>query len=165
MTASPESTSADKTSVTTDSQALSAADAVAFRIRVLSQRLNLSQAQLCRLANLPPQTLSSYWTGRTVPRAGQLFAIADALGCNPRWLATGAGRPEAPVEIDPENADDEARLLDAFRRLRPEQRAHVLANAEMLLDLVVVPYGGSVGAERQTVHSPPRAFRHEEKDR
>lgn len=103
--------------------------------------------------------MNGYWNGKSLMKVDALFKIADTLGCNPRWLVTGQGQVEPPVELDPANADDEARMLDAFRRLRDDQRAHVLANAELLLGLVAIPFGGVARDQPPTLHSQPRPFR------
>lgn len=123
--------------------------------------MNLSQADLCRKADIKAQTLSGYWTGKTVPKAPQLFALADALERNPRWLATGQGQPAQPVELDPERANDEAQLLDAWRRLEPEQQAHVIANAKMLLGAYMIPRLKLGREEPLTLHDKDRGFRGE----
>lgn len=121
--------------------------------------MNLSQADLCRKAEIKAQTLSGYWTGKTLPKAPQLFALADALERSPRWLATGKGHPAPPVELDPDRVDEEQRLLDAWRRLDPEQQAHVVANAEMLLGMYKVPRMKLGREEPATVHDPGRTFK------
>lgn len=121
--------------------------------------MNLSQADLCRKAKIAPQTLNGYWNGKTLPKPAQLFALADALARNPRWLATGEGQSTPPVELDPDHADDEAQLLDAWRRLEPEQQAHVIANARFLLGAYMVPRLKLGREEPLTVHDKGRSFR------
>ncbi|MCM3419016.1 helix-turn-helix domain-containing protein [Sphingopyxis alaskensis] len=159
MTNAPISEKSDKTSVKSESQALSGADAIGLRIRNSAREKNLSQADLCRKAALKAQTLSGYWMGKTVPKAPQLFALADALERNPRWLATGAGQPAPPVELDPERASEEERLLNAWRRLDPEQQAHVVNNAELLLGVYMVPRLKLGREEPLSLHDKDRGFK------
>ncbi|QUM72223.1 helix-turn-helix domain-containing protein [Sphingopyxis granuli] len=161
MTNAPKSNKSDKTSEKSESQALSGADAIGRRISKSAHELNLTQSQLGRKANIPTSTLGGYWTGKSVPRAEHLFALADALERNPRWLATGVGFPAPPVELDPERADDEAQLLDAWRRLEPEQQAHVIANAQMLLGAYMIPRLKLGRKEPLTLHDKDSSFRGE----
>jgi transcriptional regulator with XRE-family HTH domain len=161
MANAPKSNKSDKTSEKSESQALSGADAVGLRIRNAAHELNLSQADVCRKAEIKAQTLNGYWNGKTLPKPWQLFALADALDLNPRWLATGAGHPAPPVELNPDRADDEAQLLDAWRRLEPEQQAHVIANAKMLLGAYMVPRFKLGREEPLTLHDKDRGFRGE----
>ena len=158
----PKSNKSDKTSEKSESQELSGADAVGLRIRNAAHVLNYSQAELCRKAEIKAQTLNGYWNGKTLPKPAQLFALAEALDLNPRWLATGKGHPAPPIELDPDRADLEGRLLDAWRRLDLDQQAHVIENAEMLLGMYRVP---RLKLDREvplTVHDPDRSFRGEE---
>lgn len=121
----------------------------------------MSQAELCRKAKIPAQTLNTYWNGKNLPKPAQLFAIADAVDRNPRWLATGEGQPTPPVELDPDHADEEQQLLDAWRRLETDQRLHVIANAQMLLGAYIVPRLKLDREQPLTVHDKPRGFRGE----
>lgn len=74
-------------------QAITPAAAIGARIRKRANDLGLKAADLCRLADIRPQTMSGYWNGeRSVP-SDKLFAIADALKCSGRWLAAGVEEP------------------------------------------------------------------------
>lgn len=116
---------------------------------------------MARASGIPAQSLSNYWTGKTVVPFDRFFKITDALECNPRWLATGEGSPEPPPEIDPERRDEEGRLLDAWRRLEPGQQAHVIENAEMLLGMYRVPRMQLTRDEPMTLHDKGRGFKGE----
>jgi len=72
-----------------DSQAATGNAGVGARIRQRSAEIGLKAADLCRLADIKPQTMSGYWNGERPVPADKLFAIADALKCSARWLVSG----------------------------------------------------------------------------
>jgi phage repressor protein C with HTH and peptisase S24 domain len=62
----------------------------------IADRLSLAMgetapATLARIAKISPQSLSDYKVGKSKPKSEQVFVLADILGVNPRWLATGSG--------------------------------------------------------------------------
>lgn len=59
------------------------------RIRARADQLGLKAADICRLAEIKPQTMSGYWAGSRPVPSEKLFAIADALRCSARWLVAG----------------------------------------------------------------------------
>jgi transcriptional regulator with XRE-family HTH domain len=82
-----------------------------LRARTAAQK---TQEQVAHACGLSHAAISKAESGKTESMgASNLFAIADFLGCNARWLATGEG------EMRGESSD-----LDA---LTPEQRTVVLS--------------------------------------
>lgn len=60
------------------------------RIELRMWELNISQKKLVELTDLRQSALSHIQTGRTqMVDAVTIFKLADALQCDPRWLANG----------------------------------------------------------------------------
>lgn len=72
------------------------ADGLSERIREIANRIG-SVSELARRAALPIRTVSSYTSGRSVPSALALVALAHAGNVSIEWLVTGA--PER-AELD-----------------------------------------------------------------
>jgi transcriptional regulator with XRE-family HTH domain len=118
------------------------------RLVEAAELAGFNSARLAATVGVTRGTMARYWHGERLLPADLLFRIADILAINPRWLITGAGQLAPPLEPDPYTASDEERLLDAFRRLSPEQRNHVTQNAQML-------------ATPHTLHSPRTRYKAE----
>lgn len=58
-------------------------DAVAACLRAERARAGMSQGELAEKSGVNVTTISAYERGDMVPGAGNLFALADALGCTP----------------------------------------------------------------------------------
>ena len=62
----------------------------------------------------------SQWLSRKIEsiRAPHLFAVADTLGVDPRWLCTGRGskKPRVPAELADLSADQIQAILSLIRR-------------------------------------------------
>lgn len=69
----------------------------AARLRSRASERGLRQAELHRMTGLSRQALSDYFAGRKVVGTDKLFALADALEVEPRWLiqGTSGGASEA----------------------------------------------------------------------
>lgn len=63
---------------------------VGDRIRIAREAANLKPADLARLTGVTRSAIAQLETGRSKnPKPAHLFAIADALRVDPRYLATG----------------------------------------------------------------------------
>lgn len=71
-----------------DSQA---AAAFGKRIRDRAHELNLTASDIGRLARIPKQSMTGYWTGARLCGSDRLFPLSDVLRVNARWLASGGG--------------------------------------------------------------------------
>jgi transcriptional regulator with XRE-family HTH domain len=122
----------------------------AFSARLVqcAEIAGFTAARLAAEAEVRRGTMARYWHGERMFPADLLFRVADILDVNPRWLGTGEGSMVPPLEVDPAAAPDEDRLLDAFRRLTPEQRGHVTQSAQLL-------------ASSRALHSPRSTYRAE----
>lgn len=56
------------------------------RLRVKRAELKVSQAELSEKAGVSIATINGYENGYYTPGADKLWALADALGCDPGWL-------------------------------------------------------------------------------
>jgi transcriptional regulator with XRE-family HTH domain len=81
----------------------------------------LSQADLARRCGVTRASVNGWLQGRTVNiRPDHLFAAADALGVEARWIATGKG-PRQRVTL----ANDEAAIVREYRQIREDEREAV----------------------------------------
>jgi transcriptional regulator with XRE-family HTH domain len=97
-------------------------------------------APLARDAGIAPQTFDGYLKG-AIPAADRAFAIADALGVDPRWLVMGVGE-RAPAPIG-ESEDGDWLLLPAYDVAgfgeygKPEPRERVRIRRDWLMGVNV----------------------------
>ena len=75
------------------------------RLKTARELANLSQRVLSKRSSLSQQLISKLETGG-VDSTTEIFPLAEALGVNPRWLATGRG------EMSPEQ--DAAQKVNAY---------------------------------------------------
>lgn len=77
-------------------------DDAGVRLRTLRLRRGMSQVALAELACISPTFVSIIETGqRTLRRAIDIIALADAFRVSPLYLADGRGDPGAPVRLAP----------------------------------------------------------------
>lgn len=82
--------------------------------------------ELGKLLKVNKQTVARWINGEGSKLTPEyLFLCADRLDVAPRWLGTGQGAPQRPVQL----TDEENRLLAMFRALEPKQQEAVLRNA------------------------------------
>jgi transcriptional regulator with XRE-family HTH domain len=87
-----------------------------------------NQAELARRVGCTRQAISKWLKGDPFTDGVTLFLLSRELRVAPRWLLMNEGSP-SPMH-DP--ADDEARLLIAFRNMSPPERTAVLQLSEAL---------------------------------
>lgn len=67
------------------------AAAFGARVRERASELGLSSSKLGKIAGITKQSMGGYFNGDRLPGADRLFALADALDVDARWLVTGVG--------------------------------------------------------------------------
>jgi len=115
-----------------------------LRLMKMMEDRGMSQADLCRLANLTTSMISHYCAGQRLPKLPAALAIAEALNTSVEYLASGISPsinriyavaeeaiPYSHKKPDPE--PDEQSLALLFQLLNPEGKAKVLAYIEELL--------------------------------
>ncbi|WP_213981290.1 helix-turn-helix transcriptional regulator [Sphingomonas sp. dw_22] len=112
------------------------AEAFGARIRQAAAQRNYSPAELARRSNIAKQTMSAYWNGQRFCGAERLFALAEALGVDARWLVEG--EPEG--EVDGGEAR-EAALLEAYRELDARRKAALVEVARAMAGRIGRPPG------------------------
>jgi len=101
---------------------------VSFAKRFKEARLaaGLTQRQLADACGISDRTVSAWETGVAEGIiAEHLFCVADKLGVNARWLATGEAEPST---VTPAVAE----LMRGIESLPPEQQAAVKALVQSL---------------------------------
>lgn len=98
---------------------------MALRIKELRIQAGFTQQELAEKAGLERSQLSKIENEREPANTRRLSAIARALGVEVNDLFSSDKEPDETA----------AEILDAFRRLSPEQRDAVLAHARALVAL------------------------------
>lgn len=86
------------------------------RLRTRMEETGVRQIELATAAGISRGAVSKILNAKARPAQGTLTAFAQALNCNPVWLATGEGTVELPLKHDVLTAD-EAELLELWRGL------------------------------------------------
>lgn len=114
-------------------------DTVSGRLKSARAELRISQAKLAKLADIATGTIGNLEVGtRAKPR--ELLNIAEALGVNAKWLATGTGerKPVAPVDSSG-ITQQEVLLVKMLRHLGTDKFSAVTREIERLLDPAAPP--------------------------
>jgi transcriptional regulator with XRE-family HTH domain len=95
-------------------------ESITDRIRQAIDASGLKQAEIARRVGVERQTVGDWYHGRSVNvRPDHLFALADVLGVEARWLATGHGPRERVSPIL-------SNYAEVIRQLSPEAREALL---------------------------------------
>lgn len=101
------------------------------RIKVLRERLGLTQTALAKKINRAPNTINQYEKGKNIPNR-TILDICNAFNVNEVWLRTGSGemfRQETNVDVELAHqvgrlikSDDDftKRLVLEYLKLPPE---------------------------------------------
>lgn len=136
-----------------DEDALKRGFSARFQHVVVKQ--GLSQASLAKRAGLRPQLVGKYWNGEQLPKPLQLFALADALRVDARWLFTGE-EAKNPVASPIANT-----ISSLARELDEAGQHHLYETARLLWDRMTVNRlkEKGHGAEQPTLHDRPLPYR------
>jgi transcriptional regulator with XRE-family HTH domain len=121
---------------------------VAARIQSTANDRGLTMAQLSRDLKLTRGTFSRYWHGERLIPADVLFALAERLSVDVRWLFLGE---KASQEV---SSPFEA----MFKRLNLQQQALILTTMDQLLGTANPIYDQGHPTPYATVHSPRKGY-------
>jgi transcriptional regulator with XRE-family HTH domain len=121
---------------------------IAARIQNTARDQGLTAAQLSRHLKLTRGTFARYWHGDRLIPADVLFALADRLGVDARWLFLG----------EQTSREETTRLETVFNQLNPQQRALILTTMDQLLGKANHEYGHPEPAPYATLHSPRKGY-------
>lgn len=108
---------------------------IGLRIKNLREERGYSQGELARRVGVTQPTVSDWENNKTEPTVDNLRILAVEFDVFFEWLATGRGErrfapqalePPAEYRVEREPRGDEARLLEAFRRLSGTRREALL---------------------------------------
>lgn len=99
---------------------------VGDRIRFARKAADMTQEQLAKKTGVTKGAVSQWEQGGIKSlNSVVLFALADALEVNARWIALGDRPPTRPLHVSPE----ESALVETFRSLPEAARDELLAKA------------------------------------
>lgn len=78
----------------TEEVAIKGGNSFSERLQAVMREKALTQADLCKLTDIPKCSMSHYVNGTQQPRTGKLVCISRALGVNAEWLQHGEGKSE-----------------------------------------------------------------------
>jgi transcriptional regulator with XRE-family HTH domain len=128
--------------------------------------LGLNDSEVSRLSGIPRSAFTRYRKAESYPDALAIFALADALRVNPRWLLTGQGSQLPEVRGDFIDPEGEEQLTWHFRCISTEHRQALLTVAAAMasadaLSLDDLKPASAEERARFTLHSPTTEFRPE----
>lgn len=94
------------------------------RLREAMEEKGMRQTDLAKATGIDKSLISSYVIGRYEPKDENLKLLANALGCDPLWLAGYDGIEE----------DDDVAFLERFRRLCIDDKRTILTLLQFLND-------------------------------
>ncbi|MEZ5709685.1 MAG: S24 family peptidase [Blastomonas sp.] len=83
-----------------ESQAAFDRESMALRVRKAASRHGLNATDLGRALDLKKSAVSNYWNGATTWPVDKIFALADMVKVNARWLVSGDGPQQPPIEVE-----------------------------------------------------------------
>lgn len=102
------------------------------KIRDLRQNAGMKQSDLAKILNCAPTAVSKYELGQLDLSSATIGRLCDVFGCTADYLL---GRSELPT---PEISDEEARLLQAYRRAD--------SRARDMVELALSPFAQDTGS-------------------
>lgn len=94
----------------------------AERIREALRIRDMTQAELCKMTDIPKSAMSQYCNGGLLPRQNRIFLMSQALRVNPAWLMGLAVQME---ENAPATSGERKELIDLIPSL-PDEIVHAL---------------------------------------
>ena len=100
-------------------------ETTAKRLKEIMEIRNIKQVDLMERTDISKGALSSYLSGRYIPKQENVYKLAKALSVNPAWLMG----LDVPMEIsnenieqqyDPKTVERAIRFLDAYEQANPD---------------------------------------------
>nr|WP_314277852.1 XRE family transcriptional regulator [uncultured Peptostreptococcus sp.] len=73
-------------------------DLFVFRLKTAMKNKSISQYTMSKLSGINRGTLSSYMSGKYLPKQDKIFILADILDVNPDWLACNSDKINKPIQ-------------------------------------------------------------------
>ena len=104
------------------------------RLTQAIQHSTRKRSDLTRAVKVTRATVAQWFNGDTTDMKGDnLFAVADYLGVNARWLATGKGSMvPSPQALASQLSDDAVRLSTRYMRLSDKDQSKLVDYLELI---------------------------------
>ena len=66
------------------------------RLKAAMKNKSISQYSLSKISGINRGTISSYMSGKYLPKQDKIFILADILEVNPEWLACNSDSMDRP---------------------------------------------------------------------
>lgn len=145
------------------------------RLQLVAGMKKIYQTDLVEGLKKDRSTVNRWWNGEIIPGAKNNDLIANFLGCNSNWLATGHGDHGVELTVNKQgealqqNQTAEPTPIASETEQMKEFKKLCLANLDHVLEYIAEAYGkDSIGIQNflddlQKVHHPYRVWLHEKK--
>lgn len=121
-------------------------DTTSNRLKQVMEELNISQSELVRRTGINKGALSSYISGRYIPKQRAIYALASALDVSEPWLMGYDVSKHRVDDIDSPLSLSEKNLLEIYRDLDDKGQHTVDTVAQMEYERVK---GGSTATNKK----------------
>lgn len=121
-------------------------DTTSNRLKQVMEELNISQSELVRRTGINKGALSSYISGRYIPKQRAIYALASALDVSEPWLMGYDVSKHRVDDIDSPLSLNEKNLLEIYRDLDDKGQHTVDTVAQMEYERVK---GGSTATNKK----------------
>ena len=106
---------------------------VRVRLKELLSAFNISQADMVRKTGIPKSCMSTYFSGKRLPKQSAIDKISRAYRINPAWIMGYDVPMSLPAPSQQElDAELDARLLTLIHSLNADDRKIILSIIERL---------------------------------
>lgn len=110
------------------------------RLKAAMKNKSISQYSLSKISGINRGTISSYMSGKYLPKQDKIFILADILEVNPEWLACNSDSMDR-IDLNTQGTFDDGLLINSYPFVDAGVSAG-LANeieAQQDIDLVNIP--------------------------
>lgn len=110
------------------------------RLKAAMKNKSISQYSLSKISGINRGTISSYMSGKYLPKQDKIFILADILEVNPEWLACNSDSMDR-IDLNTQSTFDDGFLINSYPFVDAGVSAG-LANeieAQQDIDLVNIP--------------------------
>lgn len=110
------------------------------RLKAAMKNKSISQYSLSKISGINRGTISSYMSGKYLPKQDKIFILADILEVNPEWLACNSDSMDR-IDLNTQSTFDDGLLINSYPFVDAGVSAG-LANeieAQQDIDLVNIP--------------------------
>lgn len=101
---------------------------ISERLRQIMSIRNVKQAEIIEMTGMNKGALSSYLSGRYMPKQDNIYKLAKALDVNPAWLMgldVPMEAPQDPIDYEDDKVKQALIMYNAYANASPDVRQAV----------------------------------------